>query len=191
MKGNFWIRLLTSLPIILLLLYYLPFLGICLLLFRYFFSRLKMRFFTSFFLLVFGLVLLIPNGILMISRLIEKDIVKSLYLTDVVNSLFYQDSVIGYAKLLLTLGTLFSLFSALLSRIFNRGKSLVRAIFKDQEKKRLEIFEKNDMLIKERQEKARNTHVVICPYCGADLMLTESTGTCKYCRRKIGVAARK
>jgi len=90
MKGNFWIRLLTSLPIILLLLYYLPFLGICLLLFRYFFSRLKMRFFTSFFLLVFGLVLLIPNGILMISRLIEKDIVKSLYLTDVVNSLFYQ-----------------------------------------------------------------------------------------------------
>ena len=41
------------------------------------------------------------------------------------------------------------------------------------------------MKMQEKRERAKNTHVVYCPYCGADNMLTEKTGICKFCRRKI------
>ena len=39
--------------------------------------------------------------------------------------------------------------------------------------------------MKEKREKAKNTHIVYCPYCGADNMLTSNVGRCKYCRRRI------
>ena len=38
--------------------------------------------------------------------------------------------------------------------------------------------------MKEKREIAKNTHVIHCPYCGADNLFTEQIGTCKFCRRK-------
>ncbi len=46
-------------------------------------------------------------------------------------------------------------------------------------------IKENDLKMQEKREKAKNTHVVHCPYCGSDNMLTEQTETCKFCRRKI------
>ena len=69
--------------------------------------------------------------------------------------------------------------------IVDKTKSSVRSYIANQEKRNDEISRKNDLIMKEKREIAKNTNVVICPYCGADNMLTAKTGTCKYCRRKI------
>ena len=61
-----------------------------------------------------------------------------------------------------------------ISIVFSKA-TLAKVNFEvEQEKKKIE-----------KQEKTKNTKVVYCPYCGADNMLTEKVGTCKYCRRKI------
>ena len=46
------------------------------------------------------------------------------------------------------------------------------------------------MKMQEKREALKNTHVVHCPYCGADNMLTSNIGTCKYCRRRIEAKSR-
>ena len=44
---------------------------------------------------------------------------------------------------------------------------------------------KNDLEMKEKREKAKNSRVVNCPYCGADNLIYNNVGTCKFCRKKI------
>ena len=43
MKNNLFIKILCSIPVILLFLYFIPFLGVCLILFRYFIYDNKKR----------------------------------------------------------------------------------------------------------------------------------------------------
>ena len=47
------------------------------------------------------------------------------------------------------------------------------------------ISEKNDLLMKEKKEKAKHSNFVKCPYCGADNIITEKIDYCKFCRRKL------
>ena len=48
-----------------------------------------------------------------------------------------------------------------------------------------EVSRENDLKVKLKQIASQNTEVVICPYCGADNILTSKVGTCKFCRKKI------
>ena len=49
-------------------------------------------------------------------------------------------------------------------------------------KKEAEVLKQNDLEMKIRQEKVKNTCYVKCPKCGSDNILSEKTGRCKYCR---------
>ena len=77
--------------------------------------------------------------------------------------------------------------------IYNTEKFIERGIIEiaplayinDVEKTNREVSEKNDMKIKEKQETAKNTKVVYCPFCGGDNIIVGKTGKCKYCRKSI------
>lgn len=187
MKNNLFIKLLCSIPIILLNLYFIPFLGICLILFRLFMYKNKL-YKTPITLIIGGLLIVIPNFINSIMNLLKIDTSKIPYLTNILNSDIYL-KLLSYSKSLITIGVIFFIIVVVFNTLFIRlgtklGTEVNNYIEKDLQKD-YEIRKENDLKMQEKREKAKNTHVVHCPYCGSDNLLTSTTGTCKYCRRKI------
>lgn len=186
MRDNILIRMLCSIPIILVLLYFLPFLGVCLIIFRYivYYSD-RRRIVTPYYLVSTGIIILIPKLLKFIFNSFEYNADNIPYFNKIINSELYKVNFIDYSKRLITVGIIFLIISSIVSMIVDKAKNSIRSYIENQEKRNVEISRKNDMIMKEKREIAKNTNVVICPYCGADNMLTEKTGTCKFCRRKI------
>ena len=183
---NKFLKILCSLPVILLILYFIPFLGICLILFRYYVYRNKKIYLTSIYLLISGLIVLIPKLVnFILNRLNIKNIS---YLNTFFTSKFYK-SLVPYSKLLITLGIISLILSVIIKNIYDKLKSKVNntinSYVKESAKNDAIISEKNDLLMKEKREKALNTHVVKCPYCGSNNMLVQQTGICSYCRKPL------
>ncbi len=184
MKNNLLFKILASLPVILLTLYFIPFLGVILILFRFFiYSNKKIS--TSIFITLIGILILIPKIINFILDIFKIDINKVPYLQDVLNSNLYNIEFINYSKLLICIGIVFLIISFILTTLFNKLNSNILNYISKQEKRDAEISRENDMKIKIKQEKAKNTSYVKCPYCGSDNLLEEKFGICEYCRRKI------
>lgn len=185
MRDNIFLRLLTSIPIILIFLYFIPFLGICLIILRQFIYNNKKRISTPIILIIFGILILVPIGLNLIFNLIKFDKTVIPYFNEIINSQIYTTNLIKYSKLLITTGIVLLIISFIINSIYQKLENNLKTYISNQEKKDAEISKKNDLIMKEKREKAKNTHVVHCPYCGSDNMLTEQTGTCKFCRRKI------
>lgn len=186
MKDNILIKLLCSIPVILVLLYFLPFLGVCLIIFRYIvYYNDRRRISLPYYLVSTGLIILIPKLLKFIFKSFEYSADNIPYFNKIVNSELYKVNFINYSKLLITVGIIFLVLSSIVSMIVDKTKSSVRSYIANQERRNDEISRKNDLIMKEKREIAKNTQVVICPYCGADNMFTSKNGTCKYCRRKI------
>lgn len=187
MKSNIIFKILSSLPIILITLYFIPFLGICLILLRYYMN--KKRISTPIVITVVGILLLIPKVINLIANMIKFDINKIPYLNDILNAQLYNVDFMNYSKRLICVGVIFLIISFVVQTIFNKvsGKlsSGIRNYIAETEKRDTEISQKNDMAMKEKIEKAKNTNYVKCPNCGSDNLLSEKFGTCKYCRSSI------
>lgn len=179
MKQNIFFNFLTSLPIILLCLYFIPFLGVCLLLVKFFRnSTRKSNISTSIIIIVFGFVILFPK----ISNFILDG---NSFFESFINTSLYNVRLIEYSKNLITIGVLYLLFTYLFEYLkYKFHFSMLRYIL-NLEKKNATISLKNDLIMKEKREKAKNTKVIYCPFCGADNLLTSKTGTCKYCRKQI------
>ena len=180
MKEKEIFKLLTSIPLILIVLYFIPFLGVCLIIFRYFIYKEK-YYKLPITLIICGLVLIIPN----LFKYIKLNI-------DFINSLISSDiyiNLITYSKRLITVGIIFLIVSYIVKMIYTKVSSKLSNEFKNyiqkEEQRNAEISAKNDLIMKEKREKAQNTHVVYCPYCGSDNMVIGNSGTCKYCRRRI------
>ena len=188
MSENKFFKLLCSLPVVLIVLYFIPFLGICLILFRYYVYRGNKYYKTPTLLLVCGILLLIPKLTDSIIKMLKLDNVEIPYLNSIITSDIYT-KLLSYSKLLVTVGIIFLILSFIFRNVFNKlsnkVNSGIRNYMEQDLKKDYEIRKENDMKMQEKREKAKNTHVVHCPYCGSDNMLTEQTGTCKFCRRKI------
>lgn len=190
MKDNFSIGLLCSLPIILILLYFIPFLGVCLIIFRFIiYYNDKRRISLPYYLVSTGLIILIPKILRFIFEKFEYSANNIPYFNKIVDSELYRVDFVSYAKLLITVGIVFLIISSIVSVVVDKVKTSVtnaaKSYISNQEKRNDEISRKNDLIMKEKREIAKNTQVVICPYCGADNMFTSKSGTCKYCRRKI------
>ena len=184
MNENKFFKLLCSLPIILIILYFIPFLGICLILFRFYIYRNNKQYKTPILLLLCGLLLLIPKLLDSIMKFLKLNSDEIPYLNNIMNSDIYI-KLLSYSKLLITIGIIFLILSFILKNVFNKVNTGIRNYMAEDLKKDYEIRKENDLKMQEKREKAKNTHVVYCPYCGADNMLTEQTGICKFCRRKI------
>ena len=181
MDNNKFLKLLCSLPIILIAIYFIPFLGICLILFRYYMYKSNKYYNTPIYLLICGLILLIPYTINFFTRMLNIEVT---YINNLISSNIYGN-LINYSKRLITISIIFLILSVILKNIFNKVSGSIRNYIEQDLKKDYEIRKENDLKMQEKREKAKNTHVVHCPYCGSDNMLTEKIGTCKFCRRKI------
>lgn len=184
MNENKFFKLLCSLPIILIILYFIPFLGICLILFRFYIYRNNKQYKTPILLLLCGLLLLIPKLLDSIMKALKLSSDEIPYLNNIMDSEIYI-KLLSYSKLLITISIILFILSFILKNVFNKVNTGIRNYMAEDLKKDYEIRKENDLKMQEKREKAKNTHVVYCPYCGADNMLTEQTGICKFCRRKI------
>ena len=189
MRNNIFIKLLCSIPIILLMLYFIPFLGICLILFRLFVYSDKKKNTKSIIILIIGILCLLPKGVSLLSNAINFDITKIPYLKDILASDYYNIKILEYSKLLITVGIIFIIITYIFNMIFSKVSSKlnngIRNYINETQKRDAEISRKNYMEIKIKQEKAKNTSYVECPNCGSDNLLGEKYGTCKYCRSKL------
>lgn len=179
-----FIKILCSIPVILLVLYFIPFLGVILLITRYFVFQKKKVLNGLILVLVFAFIILIPKILYMIFDLIKYDYTNIPYFNDIISSSIYND-FLSYSKLLIIVGIVFLIISFLFNKLIEKVFSYLRSYIQKQDAKEERIMEKNNLLMQEKRERAKNTHVVKCPYCGADNMLTEKHGTCKFCRRHI------
>ena len=152
MKNNLLFKILASLPIILLMLYFIPFLGIILILFRFFvYSNKKIS--TSIYITLVGILILGPNIIYFILGIFKIDINTIPYLQDVLNSDLYNINFINYSKLLICIGIIFLIISFALTAIFNKLNIGILNYISKQEKMDTKISRENDMKIKIKQEK--------------------------------------
>lgn len=187
MNSNKFLKFLCSIPVILIFLYFIPFLGICLTLFRFYVYKNNKYYSTSIILILIGALLLMPKAINLLLDLINLNVAIP-YLNDIVNADIYAN-IIKYSKLLLSFGIILLIvsiiFRNLFNKITNKLSSGIGSYINKIEQRDAEISRKNDMIMKEKQEKAKNTHVVNCPKCGADNIFSQKIGRCKYCRTKL------
>lgn len=189
MKNNLLFKMLSSLPVILIALYFIPFLGVCLILLRYFMYDNKKRISTPMYIVGVGILVLIPKGLNLILDVVKVDISTIPYLKDIIDAELYNVDFINYSKRLICVGVIFLIISFVLKTIFDKVSSKlnsgIRNYINETQKRDAEISKNNDMEIKIKQEKAKNTSYVECPNCGSDNLLAEKFGTCKYCRSKL------
>lgn len=184
MKHNILFKLLGSIPVILLALYYIPFLGVCLILFRYFVYKDRKYYSTPLWLFITAILILLPKGADLIINTFKIGITIP-YLNTIINSSIYAN-LLGYTKLLITVSIILLIVSYVLKHVFTSLYNKFIQFVNEEQRKDYEISQKNDLLIKEKQQRSKDTRVVYCPNCGADNMLTTKTGKCKYCRNDIG-----
>lgn len=181
MKETNLIKILCSIPVILLALYYVPFLGVCLIILRNFAYYNRKHFNISYILVGLGFVLFVPKIVLSILKLLS---INNSYLTDLTSNDIYL-KLVNYGKSILIIGTIFIIISFIAKRLINKSIDSIKSYIIRQEQQDYEISKQNDMAIKLKQEQAKNTNVIYCPKCGASNLLTDKVGICKYCRSKI------
>ncbi len=188
MKKNLWIQLLCSIPVILVLLYFFPFLGIGLIVFRHYTYHFKKYDYTPIILIGCGLLICVPQIIHVIINDLKVNSINMTYVNTIVNSEFYL-SLLHYSKRLMIIGILFlilfSIFQILSNKMINFMKIKIEDYIQEDLRNEAKIKKINDLKMQEKREKAKNTSYVHCPYCGSDNILSEKTGKCKFCRRTI------
>lgn len=186
MKNELY-KLMASMPFVLLNLYCFPFLGIFLALFRFFYYKNKC-YKTSLFFVLLGLLLIIPNWSTFFLKMCNFPESWVSTLNIFISSELYL-KIFDYGKFLIYLGIIFLILKYVFFEFFYKIKkqlsSKVEKYIKDDLNKDYEIRKENDLKMHEKREIAKNTHVVKCPYCGSDNVLTQQIGICGYCRRNI------
>ncbi len=174
-------KILLSLPIILITLYYIPFLGICLILTRLcvgntIFSRKSSKNSSSMLftlnLFSIGILIIIPKLINSLFKLLKLDEDLTKYLNDLVSSDIYE-KLFKYGKFLITIGLIFYIISFLFKKFSNKVENKISSDMKDYfnkinkeniNKPENNIQEKYENYLKEKNNK-KDTNIKICPYC--------------------------
>lgn len=175
MKNNAIAKILSNIILILIALYFIPFLGLCLILFR-FAMYPKKRMSTCIWFVILGLLSFAPK----IISLVYKD----LRLNNFINSDLYI-KFIEFGKLSITIGIIFIIMSIILEKLGIKAFNMFNNYIKKEEQKNYEIEKENNLIMQEKREKAKNTRVIKCKSCGASNIVMDAYGVCKYCRRPL------
>ena len=181
MNSNNMLKILCSLPVILLFLYFVPLVGVCLIVLRCFTYRGSKKQFISNSLIIIGILILIPRIVGEVVSFLKQDIH---YLNDVLASDIYI-KLFDYSKFILIIGIILLIVSAIFKAVSNKISNIASSYLNNYQKEMTEVSKQNDMEIKLKQERAKTTRVVYCSNCGADNIVTEKVGKCKYCRQDI------
>ncbi len=178
------LSLLCSIPVILLTLYFIPFLGIVLILFRIYFKAQEKIYKLPIFLIGTALILFVPKIVYLAVNAFSIK-VKIPYLDAIIASNLYE-KLIKYGKYLIIIGVLYLILRYIFTNIFMKVKNKLNSSVNDfverNEQRSYEIQKENDLKMRETQEKAKNTHFVSCPTCGKDNIIHGNIGTCTHCR---------
>lgn len=185
MYANKFLKLLYSLPIILITLYYIPFLGIFLILFRMFMNDSKKNYIFHISLVICGILILFPHGIKELCKSLK---INSSYIEAITNSDVYP-SLIKYSKRLIIVGVVFLIMTYVLKNVFSKISNKLREnihkayndSLENDYKAKVEAHER----IQKQKESIKNYRVVKCSNCGAENTISEAGETCKYCRTKL------
>ena len=178
------IKLLTSIPIILITLFFIPFLGICLIIARLFLIKNRTKILPAIIFLILGIIINLP---LLIENIIKKFHleINVPYLREILGSDFYTNDLILFGKRLIIIGVIYILLVAIFNKLIDIIQRKIIEYFQKEEEKDIEIRKENDLKMQEKRERSKNTHVVRCPYCGSDNTLTSKVGKCAFCRKSI------
>ena len=182
---NWFVKIIASIPIILVALYFFPFLGVCFLILRFLISDVekKKRLVLVFFAL--GMIILIPlilDKVLQFLKLKNDSIP---FLREIVGAEIYKINFIKYSKRLMIIAVILVIITVVTNIVGRKIGLSIGNYFRRQEELEKEYSKENDLKMKIKREKAKSTSFVRCPYCGADNIITEKIGVCQYCRRKI------
>lgn len=184
-----FIKFLCCLPIILIFLYFLPFVGICLILLRAFVYKNKSKISTPTILIGVGISIYIPKILNYLFELLNFNSNTIPYFKNIISSKLYNNNFIDYSKYLITAGVILLIISFILKNIVqivsNKINTGMQRYIKESVKQDVEKSNQNDMEIKNKQQKAKVSSYVKCPHCGSDNILSDKFGTCRYCRRKL------
>lgn len=125
MVNNNFLKVLSSIPIILVFLYYIPFLGVCLLLLRLFIYYGKRKRQTPIILIIFGILILVPKLLNTLFSLIKFDSSVIPYFDNIVNSDLYSTNFIGFSKTLIIIGVLYLIINTIFSFLYSKINSKV------------------------------------------------------------------
>ena len=140
MRDNILLKILCSIPVILVTLYFIPFLGVCLLIFRYIvYYYDKRRISTPYYLVSIGLIILIPKLVQYIFKTFNLKTSIIPYFDTIINSNLYNTDFIKYSKLLIILGIIFLIITSIVSSFVDKTKSYVKSYITNQEKRNDEI----------------------------------------------------
>ena len=96
MKESKILKVLSSIPVILISLYFIPFLGICLIILRYLIVDNKKRISTPIYIIGVGILILIPKGLNLILNMVKVDLAIIPSLKDAINAELYNVNFINY-----------------------------------------------------------------------------------------------
>ncbi len=184
MKTNKMLKFISSIPVIVIIGYYIPFIAVCLILIRYFVYKKKKHYYTYFSLIILSLLMIIPRFITKVIEITKLEKFNFSYLNIINNSEIYSN-ILDYSKFLFTVGIIFLLISVIFKNLFDKAANSIKSYINSNEKIDAENRRKNDMKMKIKQEQAKTTNVIHCPHCGGDNILTKAVGKCKYCRRGL------
>lgn len=178
------INLLFNMPVILITMFFSRLLGIVLLI-AYLIVKKPQNFRISKVLLVVGGILIIPSLIKFFCDSINLNLSSVVPSISEIIELPLFTKITAYAKFLIILGVVSYVLLFIFYQVTSNSYSFIQNYIESQEKKSADLSMKNDLEMKEKREKAKNSHVVICPSCGADNLIYGNSGTCKFCRKKI------
>lgn len=190
---NSFTKLLLSIPVILLILYFLPVLGVIMLIARYFVYGSKHYYRAPIVLLIVSLILLIPHGLelAMANFGIELAIP---YFKEFIGLGIYP-KIIEYAERIFIIGVVTLVVSAIIKTVGEKiaaklsGKlsGTLSNYFNQKEQTKREEIKLRTVEAEERIENSKKSvpHVVKCPNCGKVNSITGTSGKCNSCRTPI------
>ena len=168
------LKIITSIPVILLGSYLSILIGFFLILLRFCIREENKKKFILF-LFVLGIILVIPYFIDTITGS------KILSINTFISTGIYR-SFLSFGKDLLILSVIFLFLLIFCESMLQQVEDYIKKYIEKEEQQMQEIPRENNIVM---QDSVKNTHVVFCPYCGADNIIEGKSGICKFCRREI------
>lgn len=186
---NGLVKLICSLPVVLIVLYFLPVLGVIMVIARYFIYSERHFFRTPVVLMLAGLILLVPRGLQLATENFNLGFTIP-HLSDILNFELYP-KLADYGQFILIVGVVILIVSYLLksfiSGLSNNIRSMMSQYASTKQAEEVEIRKENDLKLREKEitSKQKTPHVVKCPHCGKTNSITGTVGKCRSCRSAI------
>jgi len=173
MNHNFLVKIICSVPVILVVSYFSKILGVLLVIFRLITVR-ESKYTLPSTLIGLGLIILIPQGLHMINSDIP-------YVNDILALEIYP-KLFSYSKFLLILGVILLMVSYIIQDSSRRINNHISNYVNKQAENDYNISKENDYRMRQKQEESKYTRIIKCPHCGANNTIKDKVGICSHCR---------